>query len=281
MKLRAPPIKVAARDLGLPVHQPAKIRAPEALAHSGIVAARHNCCRSLRSAPAKSLLSLPRLGCINIHASLLPRHRGAAPVQAAILAGDSETGITIMQVDEGLDTGDILAPSGPPRSHRRKPPGAFMTDSHFLRRQLCWKLSISSIAAWRILAAKIPHSPPMRQKFAMGRWWRSIGTNLPGTRKTDPCDDSLARRIHLVLLRNASSLKGASRASSRGNRGSAGTVVAVGRLGFLSATEKDGVLLTRCRYPVASACRRAIFCAVTRSRLACGLAGHRIDFPFS
>ena len=57
-----------------------------------------------------------------------------------------------------------------------------MTDSHFLRRQLCWKLSISSIAVWRILAAKILHSPPMRQKFAMGMV-RSIGTNLPANSK--------------------------------------------------------------------------------------------------
>ena len=85
MKLRAPPIKVAARDLGLPVHQPAKIRAPEALAIFGelqpdiIVVAAYG--QLLR----KSLLSLPRLGCVNIHASLLPLHRGAAPVQAAIL----------------------------------------------------------------------------------------------------------------------------------------------------------------------------------------------------
>ena len=108
MKLRAPPIKGVARDLGLPVHQPAKIRAPEALAIMGelqpdvIVVAAYG--QLLR----KSLLSLPRLGCIDIHASLLPRHRGAAPIQAALLAGDRETGVTIMQVDEGLDTGDIL-----------------------------------------------------------------------------------------------------------------------------------------------------------------------------
>lgn len=56
----------------------------------------------------KSVLGLPRLGCINIHASLLPRWRGAAPIQRAILAGDRETGVTIMQMDEGLDTGDML-----------------------------------------------------------------------------------------------------------------------------------------------------------------------------
>ena len=65
----------------------------------------------------KAVLSLPPFGCINIHASLLPRHRGASPIQAAILEGDSETGVTIMQMDEGLDTGDILfkvaTPIGP------------------------------------------------------------------------------------------------------------------------------------------------------------------------
>ena len=58
---------------------------------------------------SESVLTTPRLGCINIHASLLPRWRGAAPIQRAILAGDNETGITIMQMDQGLDTGDMLA----------------------------------------------------------------------------------------------------------------------------------------------------------------------------
>jgi len=62
----------------------------------------------------ESVLNTPRLGCINIHASLLPRWRGAAPVQRAILAGDDETGITIMQMDKGLDTGDMLASAGLP-----------------------------------------------------------------------------------------------------------------------------------------------------------------------
>ena len=56
----------------------------------------------------KAVLQMPRHGCLNIHASLLPRWRGAAPIQRAILAGDAETGITIMQMDEGLDTGDML-----------------------------------------------------------------------------------------------------------------------------------------------------------------------------
>ena len=108
MKLRAPPIKVAARDLGLPVYQPAKIRAAEALATLADLQPDVIVVAAYGQILPKAALSLPPLGGINIHASLLPRHRGAAPVQAAILAGDSETGITIMQMDEGLDTGDIL-----------------------------------------------------------------------------------------------------------------------------------------------------------------------------
>ncbi len=56
----------------------------------------------------KSVLEIPRIACLNLHASLLPRHRGAAPIQAAIAAGDAETGITVIYMDEGLDTGDIL-----------------------------------------------------------------------------------------------------------------------------------------------------------------------------
>jgi methionyl-tRNA formyltransferase len=57
---------------------------------------------------SKSVLELPRLGCLNLHASILPRHRGASPIQAALLAGDLETGISVMWMDEGLDTGDVL-----------------------------------------------------------------------------------------------------------------------------------------------------------------------------
>ena len=57
----------------------------------------------------EAVLEVPRLGCVNVHASLLPRWRGAAPIERALLAGDSETGVTIMQMDAGLDTGDMLA----------------------------------------------------------------------------------------------------------------------------------------------------------------------------
>jgi methionyl-tRNA formyltransferase len=107
--LRPPAVKIAAQHLGLPVIQPEKLRQPEAMDQLTawepdliVVAAFGQILR-----PA--VLDLPRFGCINVHASLLPRWRGAAPIQAAILAGDRETGITIMKMDPGVDTGPILS----------------------------------------------------------------------------------------------------------------------------------------------------------------------------
>lgn len=104
--LTACPVKVAALELGLPVVQPEKMKEAlpqlQAWAPDLIMVAAFG--KILRA----NVLNLPRLGCVNVHASLLPKHRGAAPITAAILAGDAEAGITLMKMDEGLDTGDML-----------------------------------------------------------------------------------------------------------------------------------------------------------------------------
>lgn len=103
------PVKRLALELALPLAQPAGLQSPAPLALLAdwapdvLVVVAYGLILPL------ALLTLPRLGCINIHASLLPRWRGAAPIQRAILAGDVETGITIMQIAAGLDTGAILA----------------------------------------------------------------------------------------------------------------------------------------------------------------------------
>ena len=116
MKLQASPVKRFAVDHGIPVAQPRSLRLDGKYPHdaqearAALEAARPD----LMVVAAYGLilpqwvLQLPRLGCLNIHASLLPRWRGAAPIQRAIEAGDAETGITIMQMDAGLDTGDML-----------------------------------------------------------------------------------------------------------------------------------------------------------------------------
>ena len=113
-KLSAPPVKVLAAESNLPVLQPTSIRTESFL----------NEIRSLKpdliivTAYGKilpvELLNLPPLGTINVHGSLLPKYRGAAPIQWAVIKGEQETGVTIMQMDEGMDTGDILFPVSVP-----------------------------------------------------------------------------------------------------------------------------------------------------------------------
>lgn len=107
--LRPPPVKVTAERLGLPVFQPEKVSAPDALERLRAWAPDVIIVAAFGQILPPVLLSLPPHGCLNLHASLLPRWRGAAPVAAAILAGDTVTGVTLMRMDEGVDTGPLLA----------------------------------------------------------------------------------------------------------------------------------------------------------------------------
>jgi methionyl-tRNA formyltransferase len=107
--LKPPAVKTAALRLELPVIQPEKLRNPEAMAQLRAWAPELIVVAAFGQILRPELLDLPKLGCINIHGSLLPRGRGAAPIQAAILAGDQETGITIMKMDPGVDTGPMLS----------------------------------------------------------------------------------------------------------------------------------------------------------------------------
>ncbi|MDR3410762.1 MAG: methionyl-tRNA formyltransferase [Formivibrio sp.] len=109
MKLTASPVKVVAEQHGIAVWQPEKLRTAEQQAPVAAANADVMIVAAYGLILPQIVLDMPRLGCLNIHASLLPRWRGAAPIQRAILAGDSETGITIMQMNAGLDTGDMLS----------------------------------------------------------------------------------------------------------------------------------------------------------------------------
>lgn len=103
------PVKALAQELDLPLMQPEKLRSPEAMDQLRTWAPDLIVVAAFGQILKKDVLTLPRYGCINVHASLLPRWRGAAPINAAILAGDDKTGVTIMQMDVGLDTGPMLA----------------------------------------------------------------------------------------------------------------------------------------------------------------------------
>ena len=106
--LTAPPVKQLAAAHGTPVYQPRTLRDGsqtellQSIAPDLIVVVAYGCILP------KEVLELPRLGCINVHVSLLPKYRGSAPIQWAVLNGDEKTGVSIMQMDEGLDTGDVL-----------------------------------------------------------------------------------------------------------------------------------------------------------------------------
>ena len=107
-KLTASPVKTLALEHNIPVFQPASLRKEPAQQELAALNADIMVVVAYGLILPKVVLEMPRLGCINVHGSILPRWRGAAPIQRALWAGDSETGVTIMQMDVGLDTGDML-----------------------------------------------------------------------------------------------------------------------------------------------------------------------------
>lgn len=108
-EIQPSPIKAALAETAIPLLQPARLREESAVAALRDFAPAVIVVMAYGQILSRSVLEIPRLACLNLHASLLPRYRGAAPIQAALAAGDSETGMTVMCMDAGLDTGDILS----------------------------------------------------------------------------------------------------------------------------------------------------------------------------
>ncbi len=107
-KMRASAVKTAALEHGIAVYQPNNINGDDVVAKLKALAVDVIVVVAYGQILKQAILDLPQYGCLNVHASLLPRWRGASPIQSAIVAGDSQSGVTIMQMDRGLDTGDIL-----------------------------------------------------------------------------------------------------------------------------------------------------------------------------
>ena len=109
MKLQPTPVKEYALTVGLPIYQPASLKGEEALAVLRELAPELIVVAAYGKILPEEILTLPPLGCVNVHSSLLPKYRGAAPINWAILNGEEETGVTIMYMAKGLDTGDIIS----------------------------------------------------------------------------------------------------------------------------------------------------------------------------
>ena len=110
-KLQPPPVKVFAQENNLPVIQPPKVKAPEIIEQIAALRPDLIVVVAFGQILPQKLLDVPRFGCINVHASLLPKYRGAAPIEWSIINGETTTGVTTMQMDAGLDTGDMLLTS--------------------------------------------------------------------------------------------------------------------------------------------------------------------------
>src|SRR2546426_5359005 len=107
-RIEASPIKKAAAQMKMPILQPTRIKDRQSIEEIRALTPDVIVVTAYGQILPRDVLEIPKIACLNLHASLLPRWRGAAPIQAAIAAGDRETGITVMYMDEGLDTGDIL-----------------------------------------------------------------------------------------------------------------------------------------------------------------------------
>ena len=151
-EVKMPPVKMLALELGIPIMQPEKLRAPEAMEQLRAWSPDLIVVAAFGQILKQDVLDLPRYGCLNVHASLLPRWRGAAPINAAILHGDEETGVTIMKMDAGLDTGAMLSK----RAMRLPPDGTAGSVTDALS-HLGADLLIETLPRW--LAGEIKPQP--------------------------------------------------------------------------------------------------------------------------
>jgi methionyl-tRNA formyltransferase len=234
-----PAVKVAARELGLPVWQPSLLRDEAAVARLAALAPDVIAVAAYGKILPQAILDVPRLGCVNVHASLLPKYRGAAPVQWAIYHGEVETGVSIMRMEAGLDTGPVLLtrtlPIGPdddaPAVTARLAELGAEALVEALRR-----LDAGEIAPRRQDDAAATLAPPLRKEQARLDWGRPAKALHDQVRAFRPWPGAVAlwagRPVKILKTRYVSGSCGAA----------PGEVVAVGPEGIHVATG-DGVLV--------------------------------------
>lgn len=177
LALSEPAVKRAARELGLEAHQPVKVKTgnlDEWIRERGADVAVVLAYGRILPPP---VLAAPRLGCVNLHASLLPLHRGAAPIQWAIMKGDSETGISLMQMDEGLDTGPVycvrripIAPDDDAASLA----GKLAELAALVVREDLPRVAAGQLTASAQDASRATHAPPLTREHGVLAWTRNV-----------------------------------------------------------------------------------------------------------
>jgi len=238
LKPRASAIKIEAQSRGIDIFQPARMRDPSArdflmgLAPDAMVVAAYG-----QILPAE-ILQLPRFGCLNVHVSLLPRHRGASPIQSAILAGDSETGVTVMAMDEGLDTGDILLVSK--TEIRAEETAGELHDRLAAMAPAAVMQSLEQLAAGTSVRtpqenALATHAPKLQKSDGWLDWSRPAGELARRVRAMNPWPGAAARLSDQTLKVH--------RARAVAGEGEPGTILSAGKDGFLIATGSGALAL--------------------------------------
>jgi methionyl-tRNA formyltransferase len=237
--LAPPPVKEDAVRRGFPVFQPEKARHPDAVARIAAEAPDLIVVVAYGHILPKSILAIPRLGCVNVHASLLPKYRGAAPINWAVARGETVTGITIMRMDEGMDTGPML-------HVREMPIGVEDTAETMFS-----KLSILGAEALREAlrkmregtlhetpqdAALATYAPMLKKEHGRIDWSRPAGEIRNLVRGMTPWPSAFALHAGKTLKVGASAV-----AAESGTAGEPGAVVALGRDG-ISVACGEGVL---------------------------------------
>jgi methionyl-tRNA formyltransferase len=237
--MASPPVKEEAIRRGIPVFQPEKARHPDAVARIAAEAPDLIVVAAYGHILPKSILDIPRLGCINVHASLLPKYRGAAPINWAVARGETVTGITIMRMDEGMDTGPML--------HVREMP----IGEEDTAETIFAKLSILGAEALREAlrrlregtldetpqdAALATYAPMLKKEHGRIDWSRPAREVLNLVRGMTPWPSAFALHAGKTLKVLSSVLPAES-----GPAGEPGELVAVGR-GGISVACGEGVL---------------------------------------
>jgi len=237
--MASPPVKEEAARRGIPVFQPEKARHPDAVARIGAEAPDLIVVAAYGHILPKSILDIPRLGCINVHASLLPKYRGAAPINWAVARGETVTGITIMRMDEGMDTGPML--------HVREMPIGEEDTAETIFAKLSILGAEALLEALRRLregtldetpqdAALATYAPMLKKEHGRIDWSRPAREVLNLVRGMTPWPSAFALHAGKTLKVLSSVLPAES-----GPAGEPGELVAVGR-GGISVACGEGVL---------------------------------------
>lgn len=239
MKLQPPPVKEQALALGLSVYQPARIRDGEALSILQRLKPDLIAVAAYGKILPVDILELPRLGCVNVHSSLLPRYRGAAPINWAILNGEDETGVTIMKMAEGMDTGDILAQARTPIDLNENAAQLFERLARMggpLLAETVEKLEAGTVRPVPQDDALATHAPMLSRELSPMDWGRTARQLHDQVRGLHPWPSATAELdgIRCKILRTSLAGEGAGKAP--------GTVIQADKKGLRVACGDGGAL---------------------------------------